>query len=373
MAGVTTANAVHVNELRQAVSAMRTAEALSAFSWSDDPILAAMTPIRPTHVAELRTALAQARSALWLDALSFTDGTGIRGDDRRVPERPAVNDLDLSVEVNRSGNCAGRYVGNDLSAAEESNYYQPCTGGTADTTNNVEVIRFFAISQQGNTMFTVKVASASGSSQNFALVVWNAYSSDVVTPPPPKPSNLTGTGTSGSQVSLSWSASAGASSYEVQRSGRASDAYVTIATPSIISYGDSGLSALTTYLYRVRARNGTGLSDWAVDPATTIVFTDPVLTAGVTTAKAAHISELRQAVSAMRTAAELPAFSWSDDPIIAATTAIRATHVGELRTALAQARSALWLDALSFTDGTLTPEGTVVKKPHIQELRDGVQ
>jgi hypothetical protein len=89
----------------------------------------------------------------------------------------------------------------------------------------------------------------------------------------------------------------GATSYDVQRSSGASDPYVTIATPAVNSYGDSGLTALTTYLYRVRARNGTGVSDWAVDPATTIVFTDPFLTAGVTLAKAAHISELWQAVS----------------------------------------------------------------------------
>jgi hypothetical protein len=68
------------------------------------------------------------------------------------------------------------------------------------------------------------------------------------------------------------------------------------------------LSPLTTYLYGVRARNGTGVSEWAADPTTTFVFTDPVLTVGETTAKATHISELQQAVLAMRTAAELPAF-----------------------------------------------------------------
>ncbi len=305
-------------------------------------------------------------------ALVWTDPPAIFSGNYAPFNTPTLimNDLDLSVEVKQSGSCIGRYVGNDLSATEESIYYQPCTGGTADTTNNVEVIRFFATPQQP---FTVKVVLASGLSQNFALVVWNAYSSDLVTLPPAKPSNFVATGTSGSSVSLSWGSSAGATSYDLQRSSGASDPYVTIATPSDPSYGDSGLSALTTYLYRMRARNGTGVSDWAVDPATTIVFTDPILTAGVTIAKAAHINELRQAASAMRIAAGLPAFPWSDDPILAGTTPIRTTHVADLRAALAQARSTLWLDTLSWTDDPLISQVTIVKKAHIQELRDGVQ
>jgi hypothetical protein len=137
---------------------------------------------------------------------------------------------------------------------------------------------------------------------------------------------------------------------------------------------------MTTYLYRVRARNMNGLvpaqmqfSDWSVDPATTILFTDPILTAGVTAVKEVHVKELRQAVAAMRTAAEVSSSTWNDDPIVAGTTLLRALHVSELRIALAQARAALGLDVLSLTDGTLTPGATVVKRVHIQELRDGVQ
>jgi hypothetical protein len=135
---------------------------------------------------------------------------------------------------------------------------------------------------------------------------------------------------------------------------------------------DGGQAADTTYLYRVRARNGTGVSDWSVDPATTVLFTDPTLTAGLTLVKRVHVTQLRQAVGSMRQAAGLSAFTWSDNSIVIGTTLIRAQHVSDLRTALQEARDALDLDGLVFTDGTLTPQLTVVKRVHIQELRNGL-
>jgi hypothetical protein len=121
-------------------------------------------------------------------ALAWTDSPAPWSNPGTSPSPPLVNDLNLSVEVKQSGSCVGRYVGNVLSSTtEESTYFQPCTGGSSDTLNNVEIIRFFASSGQGNTTFTVKVASSSGSSQDFGLVVWNAYDSGIVTPPPPRP------------------------------------------------------------------------------------------------------------------------------------------------------------------------------------------
>jgi hypothetical protein len=237
----------------------------------------------------------------------------------------------------------------------------------------VEIVRFFATSAQGNTTFTVKVASSSGSAQDFALVVWNAYDSATVTPPPSTPTNFAAASTSTTHVSLAWSASAGATSYDVQRSSGVSDPYVTIGAPTTNSLSDGARTPMTTYLYRVRARNGTGVSDWSVDPATTVLFTDPTLTAGGTAVKRIHVTELRDAVAAMRVAAELNVPSWSDNPIVAGTTPIRALHVSELRSMLLEAKDALGLVSPGFTDGTLTAGMSVVKRVHIQELRDGIQ
>jgi hypothetical protein len=303
---------------------------------------------------------------VWTDPAKLWDGPAPLS-----PTPPLVNDLDLRVEVRQSGTCVGRYLGNVLGATEESTY-QTCTGGTPDSLNNAEIIRFFASGGQGNTTFMVRVVSASGGAQDFGLVVWNAYDSGTVTPPPATPSSFVAAATSPTQIGLTWSASAGATSYDVQRSSGVSDPFITIGGPTMTSSTDGGRLPNTTYLYRVRARNATGVSDWSIDPGTTVVFTDPTLTAGVTLVKKAHVAELREAMAAMRAAAGLSAFNWSDHPLVIGTTLIRALHMSELRTALQEARNALGLDGLAFTDGTLTPQVTVVKRVHIQELRDGV-
>jgi hypothetical protein len=183
---------------------------------------------------------------------------------------------------------------------------------------------------------------------------------------------LAAVGSSTTEVSLKWTASSGAASYDVERSSGVSDPYVSIGTPTTSSFTDTGRSPFTSYLYRVRARNSTGVSDWAVDPGTTLVFTDPVLTAGLTIVNKNHFTELRQAVDSMRTAAELGTFTWTDDPLVVETTLIKAVHIEELRSALQEAREALGLLPINFTDGTLTPQVSVVKAIHIQNLRDGL-
>jgi hypothetical protein len=67
----TTIAAVHLNELRSAINAVRATAGLAAASFTD-PTLAGM-PIKRAHMQELRDALAAARSQLALPALTFTD------------------------------------------------------------------------------------------------------------------------------------------------------------------------------------------------------------------------------------------------------------------------------------------------------------
>src|SRR5690606_16823473 len=63
-----------------------------------------------------------------------------------------------------------------------------------------------------------------------------------------------------SSVTLTWSPSSGTvSNYEVDRcQGSNCTNFTQIATPTTNSYTDSGLSANTTYRYRVRATNSAG-------------------------------------------------------------------------------------------------------------------
>ncbi|MBR3553199.1 MAG: fibronectin type III domain-containing protein [Clostridia bacterium] len=71
----------------------------------------------------------------------------------------------------------------------------------------------------------------------------------------PKVTGLSGTAISASRISLSWNAAKGAERYEVQRLN-GSD-YQTITTTSSMPYTVTGLSAGTSYTFRVRAVSGT--------------------------------------------------------------------------------------------------------------------
>src|SRR5690606_28836941 len=90
--------------------------------------------------------------------------------------------------------------------------------------------------------------------------VHNALGGGQPTQPPGTPGTPTASNVTSSSVTLTWSPSSGTvSNYEVDRcQGSNCTNFTQIATPSTNSYTDSGLSANTTYRYRVRATNSAG-------------------------------------------------------------------------------------------------------------------
>jgi fibronectin type 3 domain-containing protein len=82
------------------------------------------------------------------------------------------------------------------------------------------------------------------------------------TTPPTAPTGLTATATSSSQVNLSWTASTdnvGVTGYRVERcQGASCSTFAQIATPTATIYSDSGLTASTSYSYRVRGTDAAG-------------------------------------------------------------------------------------------------------------------
>ena len=70
--GVTPVKAVHFTELRVRIDAIRAATGLGRFAWTD-PVLTAGVPIRLAHLLELRSALAAAHAAAGRAAPSWTD------------------------------------------------------------------------------------------------------------------------------------------------------------------------------------------------------------------------------------------------------------------------------------------------------------
>lgn len=126
------------------------------------------------------------------------------------------------------------------------------------------------------------------------------------------------------------------------------------------------------YLFKVRAVSPSASTSAYSPPdiATTVVFTDDPIQAGVTNAKAAHINEVRTAVNLVRALAALTAASWAES--VDAGVLIRASHITEIRAALDPARSALGLPAIGYTDPALAA-GDTIKAAHIRQLRDGVK
>lgn len=101
------------------------------------------------------------------------------------------------------------------------------------------------------------------------------------------------------------------------------------------------------------------------------VFTDDTILVGQTTAKAQHITELRQAVDAMRAVAGLSGAPWTD-PALAAGDTIKAAHILDLRTFLDDAATRLGYSTSAYTDPSLSA-GFLIKRVHIEELRERIR
>src|SRR5438132_1371311 len=115
----------------------------------------------------------------------------------------------------------------------------------------------------------------------------------VDTAPPSTPTGLTGMAAGPTTANLSWSASTdnvGVTAYFLLRNG------VQVATPSTTGFGDTGLSAATTYRYTVAARDAAGnISPNSASVSITIADTTPPttpigLTAAVAGSSGANLS-----------------------------------------------------------------------------------
>ena len=118
-------------------------------------------------------------------------------------------------------------------------------------------------------------------------------------------------------------------------------------------------------------------ADSNTDFATVVIFANDPIAPASTAINQQHITDLRNAVNAMRTTANLSLFSFTD--AVAPTLQVKANHVNELRTALDAARSAMAgagvsnATPISYTDPTLTIQSTTVKAAHFQQLRNGTK
>ncbi len=186
------------------------------------------------------------------------------------------------------------------------------------------------------------------------------------------PTSLVADTFSGTQVNLTWAAAPNAHHYQVERAPNLGGTFTVLnSNVATTTYTDSTVTAVNAYLYRVRSADAGGnlSAPGNLDVATAITFTDNPVTAGTTLIKAQHVTELRQAVNAVRATANLSAATWTDATLTNVT--VKAVHVQELRTSLDAALTALGLTTSSYTDSSLT--GVAIKSVHIDEIRQRVK
>jgi PKD repeat protein len=114
--------------------------------------------------------------------------------------------------------------------------------------------------------------------------------------PPVAPTDLQTSSPTSSALTLSWQhPSTDETSFDIERSPDGATNWAQVASPGggSSSYTNTGLSASTTYFYRIRARNSAGVSAWSVNasgvtsPASTIS-----LTAGGRKVQGFHVIDL---------------------------------------------------------------------------------
>ncbi len=96
--------------------------------------------------------------------------------------------------------------------------------------------------------------------------------------PPPAPSNLAATAVSSSQINLSWTeTSTDVTGFKIERkTGSGTYAQIGTALANATSYNDTGLTANTSYTYRMIATNASGDSPFSREvTATTLPITAP--------------------------------------------------------------------------------------------------
>jgi len=115
----------------------------------------------------------------------------------------------------------------------------------------------------GNTEYVYRIQPFNVSEQSYSHVVW--VKTPVLTTPA-APSGLTAAAVSSSQINLAWTDNANTETgFKIERKTGAGGTYAQIATvgANATTYNNSGLSAATTYYYRVRATNSSGDSAYS--------------------------------------------------------------------------------------------------------------
>ena len=110
--------------------------------------------------------------------------------------------------------------------------------------------------------YRVRATDAAGNASNYSNIATATTKAVTDSTAPTAPSNLVAAASSSTAIGLTWTASTdsvGVTGYRVERcSGASCTNFAQIKTSTTASFSDSGLTASTTYRYRVRAADAAG-------------------------------------------------------------------------------------------------------------------
>ncbi len=126
---------------------------------------------------------------------------------------------------------------------------------SSDSSANLPSDYTFTGSDGGSHAFFVAFATA-GTQSLTATGSGLTVTQSGITVSPAAPINLSAASASNTAVNLSWTGASGASTYLIERSLNGTSGWSQIGTSNSTTYQDTGLTAGTTYWYRVRAAGG---------------------------------------------------------------------------------------------------------------------
>ena len=156
----------------------------------------------------------------------------------------------LNVSWNASTGATSYQVYRDISSTGNFNTNVYNSSGTSFTDTSLAASTIY--------YYKVKATNSYGSS------VLSAYASGATTSagsPPATPTGLAVSGPTSSTLNVAWNSSSGATSYQVYRDTSSTGNFATnVYNSSGTSFTDNGLTASTTYYYKVKATNTYGSS-----------------------------------------------------------------------------------------------------------------
>jgi PKD repeat protein len=146
-----------------------------------------------------------------------------------------------------------------------------------------------ALSTGTTYQYRVRAMDAAGNRGGYSAIVGASTAAAADTTPPTAPGTPVAAASGTTAINLRWPAATdnvGVVGYRLERcTGAACTAFVAIAAPAGTTYGDTGLSASTTYRYRVRA----------IDAATNLGPYSPIVTVATPSSSAIVFVQLNRA------------------------------------------------------------------------------